>query len=47
MTFRQFLMGLMLTLAVAAPLSGCGKKSPPKAPSGDEAPYPGTYPAPS
>lgn len=42
---NRLILGLLL-LALAAPLAACGKKGPPKPPSGDEAPYPRTYPAP-
>ncbi len=38
--------GLAVTTALVMALTACGKKSPPKPPSGDDAPYPRKYPAP-
>ena len=35
----------VLTVAMTVGLSACGKRSRPKPPSGDEAPYPYTYPS--
>lgn len=37
---------LLIAVALALPLAACGKKSPPKPPAGDQAPYPQQYPAP-
>ncbi len=37
---------LLVAVALAMPLAGCGKKSSPKPPSGDQAPYPQQYPTP-
>ncbi|WP_420731471.1 hypothetical protein [Hwanghaeella sp. 1Z406] len=36
---------LLLTVVVSLPLAACGKKSQPEPPSGEEAPYPRTYPS--
>lgn len=43
---RRLILGLLL-LALAAPLAACGKKGDPRPPSGENAPYPRTYPAPA
>jgi predicted small lipoprotein YifL len=36
---------ILLALALAAPLAGCGKKGPPQPPPGKESTYPRTYPS--
>ncbi len=36
---------VLLTVAISLPLAACGKKSQPEPPSGDDAPYPRTYPS--
>ena len=46
-TLRRRLILAALILALAAPLAACGKKGDPRPPSGDNAPFPRTYPAPS
>lgn len=46
---RHFLCrvgGAMLLTGAGAALSACGKKDNPKPPSGDDAPFPRSYPAP-
>lgn len=35
---KRVASALLVTMALALPLAACGKKSPPKPPSGDEAP---------
>lgn len=45
-TIRRAGTALLIALALALPLAGCGKKSSPKPPSGDAASYPQQYPAP-
>lgn len=43
---RKAALRWIVTGACLLPLAACGKKSPPKPPSGDKAPYPRKYPAP-
>lgn len=49
-TERKITRGTALRLIAGGfallPLAACGKKGPPKAPSGSQAPYPRSYPAP-
>lgn len=43
---KQIGEGLAVMTALGMVLTACGKKSPPKPPSGEDAPYPRKYPAP-
>lgn len=45
MDLKRATVMTLSALLLAVALAGCGKKSDPKPPAGDDAPFPRTYPS--